>query len=226
MVPIKKGRPPQAFVSELKDYEAANGKLPSWEEIRCKSEVTAALVREQGGLCAYCMSRIEAGWRGSIQDAHVEHILPQSKSAHGEDVDYGNMLAVCEGKHGESRASWSCDRSRGNASMTVNPLRPQTLQSIRYRGDGTILSDDADVDDDLNNVLNLNGSRAGLKRNRKAVIDSLNTVLQAKGKRGGERAVKKYCRERLGVLSKLDADGKYVPYVGVLRFFLEKRLRR
>ena len=173
MIAIKKGSPPLEFVSEVKGYEAHNDKLPSWDEIRCKSKVTASLVGEQGGLCAYCMSRIRATQGGGIQDAHVKHVIPQSKSQHGEDVDYGNMVAVCEGRHGESKAAWSCDRSRGDKDLTVNPLRPQTIQSIRYRSDGTILSDDASINDDLNAVLNLNGPKTGLKSNRKAVIDRL-----------------------------------------------------
>ncbi|WP_455135970.1 retron system putative HNH endonuclease [Thermophilibacter sp.] len=142
MIAIEKGNPPGKFVSEVKSYKAENGRPPSWDEIRCKPEVTASLVSEQGGLCAYCMSRIRATHDGGIQDAHVEHIIPQSKSRHGEDVDYGNMLAVCDGKHGESRTAWSCDRFRGNKDLVVNPLQSQTLQFIRYRSDGTILSDD------------------------------------------------------------------------------------
>lgn len=79
---------------------------------------------------------------------------------------------------------------------------------------------------DLNDALNLNGPKTGLKSNRKAVIDRLFVELQQKGKRGGGREVRRFCRERLNVLSKPGADGVYVPYVGVLRYFLEKRLRR
>lgn len=223
MIPIKKGKPPRDLVKEVVDYKDKVGSSPSWEhDIHCKPEVTASLVREQGGLCAYCMSRVEV-CHGSVNDAHVEHILPQSKCEHGEDVDYGNMLAVCEGQRGKT--SW-CDRSKGDKPLAVNPLKPQTLRLIRYRADGLILSDDDDIERDLNVTLNLNGEGTGLKENRKAVVEQLYRELNRVGNRGGDRAVRKYCRERLDVLSKPDSDGFYTPYVGVLRYFLEKRLKR
>lgn len=230
MVPIEKNTPPRELLAEIHAYKAENGMLPAWDEVRCKPEVTASLVSEQGGLCAYCMARIRATREGSITDAHVEHIHPQSKSSHGEDIDYDNMLAVCEGKHGEGSTSWSCDRSRGNKKLTVNPLSPQTLRSIRYRSDGTIIAEDEAINIDLNVTLNLNGQHTGLKQNRKAVIDRLFVELQRVAKRAGrdheDRAVKKYCRERLASLSKVDKNGCYLPYVGVLRYFLERRLKR
>lgn len=218
MIPIEKGKPPSCLQDEIEEYRSVFNANPPWKEIRCKPEITASLVEEQGGLCAYCMSRIEARSYGANK-AHVEHVLPQSKCEKGEDVDYGNMLAVCEGRHG---GALCCDRARGSKALMVNPLHPQTLESIRYKADGEILSDDEAVERDLDGILNLNGERTGLKQNRHAVIVSLFAELAKKSVQ--ERA--EFCRERLHLLEKPGVNGLYVPYVGVLRYFLNKQLNK
>lgn len=230
MIPIKKGSVPRAYTQEIRDFEKAVGRSPVWDEIRCKRKVVAALLAEQGGICAYCMSRIgDANALESTRDeraAHVEHLLPQSRSSHGEDIDYHNMVAVCSGERGEGKKALCCDRARGNQELTVNPTRPETLRSIRYRANGRVYSEDPDIDKDLNAVLNLNGEETGLPMNRKAAVDRLFAKFSALGKRGGDRAVRAYCRKRLDALSHPDADGRYVPYVGTLRYFLQRRLGR
>lgn len=58
-----------------------------------KQTLRQSLCEEQNELCAYCMKRIrpvESGMK-------VEHFDPQSHEA-GNDLDYNNLLAVCEGK--------------------------------------------------------------------------------------------------------------------------------
>ena len=60
-----------------------------------KDGLRAALVRDQRGLCCYCMSRVEAtGTRMKI-----EHWRCQSRN---EDLEltYSNLLASCLGGHG------------------------------------------------------------------------------------------------------------------------------
>lgn len=84
-----------------------------------------SLVREQHGICAYCMRRIETGSKSSI-----EHVIPQS-DADGvkhpvESLDYNNMLAVCK----FNDVTLTCDSSRHNTPMKVNPLVRQTLEGI------------------------------------------------------------------------------------------------
>ena len=56
-----------------------------------KSDVKAILIREQKGLCAYCMRRIR-------MDSHsrVEHFIPLSADKE-KAIDYINMLGVCDG---------------------------------------------------------------------------------------------------------------------------------
>lgn len=243
MIPINKGAAPQPFVQEIMEFRETTGRRPTWDEIRCKRDVLSSLLAEQGGICAYCMSRIlDASSTGSVSDertAHVEHLLPQSKSSHGEDIDYRNMVAVCSGERGGARENSSCnhtrktakkalccDRARGTQDLAVNPTHPETLRGIRYRANGTIYSEEPSVDRDLTSVLNLNDVKTGLPKNRKAAIERLYTELSNQGKRGGDRAVKAYCRKRLEMLSVPGKDGRFPPYVGALRYFLQRRLDR
>ena len=70
--------------------------LPATE----KQALLAALIIEQGALCAYTMRRIGA------DSAHVEHIKPESRCRADQpesDLDYGNMVA-CFPRDGMKRA--------------------------------------------------------------------------------------------------------------------------
>lgn len=220
MIPINKGAAPRTYLQELEEYRRQNGSLPNWDrEIRSKRTVVESLVSEQRGICAYCMSRI------TVENAHVEHILPQSQCHHGEDLDYGNMLAVCDGGEGIGRKGLHCDRARGDKELHVNPLKPETLAEIRYMSNGKIKSKDPAIDADLNQTLNLNGDFTHLVENRKAVIDELNSRLRRVAKRGGVNAAQSYCKQELRKLQSVDGES-HSPYVGVLMYFLERRANR
>lgn len=80
--------------------------------------------------------------------------------------------------------------SHGDPPHKVDPLRPETLAGIRYRSNGIICSDDAGVQRDLDETLNLNCREAYLPQNRKQVIDVLNQYLR-KAAEGGN--VADYC---------------------------------
>ena len=217
MIPIEKGPAPEQLIDELSQIEKSdNAGAVSWSGISCKQKVLTSLIRDQRGLCAYCMRRI------GEKNSHVEHIEPQSVTSEGEDVSYENMLAVCQGQYGHGRAGATCDHARGNRPLTVNPLDASTLRGIRYLSDGTITSDDESVRTDLQETLNLNSEQALLPQNRKAVIDTLNRELYAVGRRKGAGGVRAYCRTRLRSLAE---ENPYPEYIGVLRYFLEKRLR-
>lgn len=220
MIPIKKGAAPKEYVQELEDYRRQTGELPNWNrEVRSKRAVIESLVFEQRGICAYCMSRI------TVNNAHVEHILPQSKCHDGEDLSYDNMLAVCSGGDGAGKKGLHCDRARGDKELQVNPLEPDTLAKIRYRHDGKILSEDPDINNDIDQTLNLNGEFTHLVENRKAVIDELNRRLQRVAKQRGARAVGSYCKRELNKFQRNNA-GDFPPYIGVLMYFLERRASR
>lgn len=114
MVRIKKDNPPRSLV-EFQHKEGAaydNVDFP-------REDVYDALLKEQGGLCAYCMCRIT---KDNIQ---IEHWIPQNGQFYADKysqedcdrlaIDYRNMLGVCPGNEGMPHKRTTCDEHRKNA---------------------------------------------------------------------------------------------------------------
>lgn len=173
------------------------------------------LIREQGCICAYCMCRIpEKG-----KSATIEHIQPQSVSS-DLALNYRNMLAVCDGnRNSHSNAHKTCDAHRGDSPLSVNPLLPETIVDIKYHSDGTIYSDNASVQNDLDVTLNLNCKERRLPENRKSALDQLLQEIRKKHPTG---SIKQYCQAKL---DEYQIEFPHSPYVGILIYWLEKHAR-
>jgi uncharacterized protein (TIGR02646 family) len=102
-----------------------------------KSAVLAALVHEQGDLCAYTMKRIEVG------TSHIEHVKPESlcrEDEKGSDLDFANMVA-CFPRVGMRRVYRYGAQKKDNwweASLFVSPLDPRCERRFRFNLDGEI----------------------------------------------------------------------------------------
>ncbi|MCB9705853.1 MAG: hypothetical protein H6711_28580 [Myxococcales bacterium] len=164
----------------------------------------AALLAEQGHLCAYCMSRVH-------NDPHrcgVEHWRPRSDPG-TDPFHWNDLLAVCDGNAGAPHVLQHCDKHRGDAPLTLHPASPaQNVEDrVAYRLDGRIECADADA-------LNLNCRR--LLENRRMVQD----------------AVRQRClnfdatalRQDLAEWSGVDAEGRRRPFAGVALALLRRRL--
>ncbi len=219
MLPIEKGPVPKKLREARGRIAATPGTTLSWTSVDSEEKAAAldALLAEQGGLCAYCMRGISAA------SAHVEHIVPQSMAA-GEDdplsVDYQNLLAVCDGFEG-SAEGLTCDRARGNKVLSVNPLKPDTLESIRYMRDGRIRSEVPVIAQDLETTLNLNQSL--LVRNRRVVLKELFGRLGRYERLHGKSGLRRYCEKYLA--AHLSDPSERIPYDGAIIYFMKKRLR-
>ena len=217
-MPINKGKPPEELIAAKRRLKSTPDTSLNWEGID-KSEKRAilhSLLNEQGDLCAYCTRKI------SETDAHVEHLIPQSARTGCDDpdsVDYNNLLAVCDGFEG-SAAGLTCDRARGDAPLTVNPLRSDSLKSIRYQRDGRIRSDHPEIEYDLNVTLNLNQEQ--LVSNRREAVRQLERLLKERGKRRGDQAVRSFCRHYID--QHLANPQERSSYDGVIIYFMRRRL--
>ncbi|MGO1247313.1 MAG: retron system putative HNH endonuclease [Oceanisphaera sp.] len=182
-----------------------------------KAEIRSYLLREQGYLCAYCMSSIE----NEQLKMKIEHW--QSQKSHPErQLDYKNMLAVCKGNEGHSKANQHCDTRKADLDLNINPAQPAdvTQEKIKYLGNGKIKADDVALDEQLNQVLNLNYYR--LSENRKSVISAVQVILnKEKGKVTAERLNK-----LLQVYQAVDKRDKKRPYCGVAIYYLNKKLNQ
>ncbi|NMM95005.1 hypothetical protein [Bifidobacterium oedipodis] len=226
MLHIDKSRSkqPQILALAIQDMRRTPGQtvcydnLPSYVTVRGRSlsvrdELLKALIEDQRGLCAYCMRRIEP------RNAHIEHYIPrhcdwyQGKRTLDElSVDYRNMLAVC-------KENGTCDATRGNAELTVDPRNQSDIEQIRYNTKAEILSDNTAIDSDCRGLLNLNDGF--LVYGRMQTLQGLYRWYQHESRRAGD--MKSKCRKRLDELQ--NGTGHNDPYAGILIYRLERKIR-
>lgn len=215
VIHIVKDKAPKEMVEELASLRSTPDASVDWGELKNREPIRESLCREQGNLCAYCMRRISA------DASHVEHIVPQSMCKPGQDVDYNNMLAVCDGnENAGNEKGLTCDRHRRNTPLTVNPLKPETLENIAYRSNGLIYSTDESIHVDLVDTLNLNCEAAYLPENRKAVMAEFNKWLSCAAQRGNAAGA---CKRRR---KKIEKSENKPEFAGVLLYLLDKRIRQ
>lgn len=181
MIRYAKG-PPLAALTTI----AAARPRREWNDLgrEDRDPIRAALVRDQGWLCAYCQSRIKPeDSAAGVSQMKIEHWIPRNpgRDASIEDTDrrflWSNLLGVCPGVSAErntpvTRNVPHCDTSRGNATLFLHPVEgrgPDPREHLQYAKAGEVASSVQNdlVDKDID-ALNLNA--APLVRARKAVF--------------------------------------------------------
>ncbi|KVL61892.1 hypothetical protein WT01_08805 [Burkholderia cepacia] len=159
---ITKGQEPRSLVEHRAN---AYSDYANYDD---KDNLRAVLVRDQRGLCCYCMARIKP----TGTDMKIEHWRCQSRNSHLE-LSYSNLLAACLGGHGQPGAHQHCDTRKGERDLKFNPADPlhRIEQRIRFELDGAIRSSDAEFDTQLNDLLGLN--LPVLKNRRKGVLTGI-----------------------------------------------------
>lgn len=199
-----------------------------------KALIKAQLLKEQHGLCAYCMSRIEKDSK-----MRIDHFIPIQVS--GEDaLSYSNMVGCCHGGtlsevETGARKVLCCDAAKGEQQLAISPYNSDQMKKIRYSRKGRIYTcpKDNDMEYDLNVVLHLNGILDDT--NEKTIADTAtNLVLNRK------LAYEKYVKivrslesKQMGTLKtrlekqiqKIENEETYIPYAGVLLYFLKRKLK-
>lgn len=177
-----------------------------------KDDIRAKLIDEQGGVCAYCMSRISA------QNMKVEHWECQDHVPRRQ-LDYANMLGCCKGNEGQKYAIQHCDTRKANLPLSFSPSLSShgVNRKIKVRPDGRLYSEEQAVQDEIERVLNLNYSR--LVGNRRAVISAVRNKL-AKDQRTRtpaeiRRLISHYSTKR---------NGGYSEYYGAAISYLEAKI--
>jgi uncharacterized protein (TIGR02646 family) len=208
---IRKGSEPHALTEHRLAPHATYDNL----EAATLAEMRGALAQEQGALCAYCMSRIEAN------SVRIEHYVPRSDAEEGvqRQLEWRNLLGVCDGGEGKRPADQHCDVRRGNAALRVDPRHERITRSISYaKANGRIASDDSVMDDDLNDRLNLNVER--LCSNRRAAVSGFVAALEKLQPNSWSRT---FVERHLGQLSS-EPTRVLEPYCGILEYYLRKKL--
>ena len=201
MLPIRKKTTPEVLLEKQKiAKERGLNSVDAYALLDhdAKTIILESLMSEQGHLCAYCMRRLpdervynlkkkDGTQLEDTDDFHpvtIEHWLPRSTSPEkerGQGLDYNNMLAVCSGNRGcrgtRRTRDLTCDakRAKNHPQLTLNPVDFDTLKYIQYKEDGTMYSENPDVDDDITVKLNLNciSGTVQLPTSRKKVLEAL-----------------------------------------------------
>ena len=211
---ITKGREP----ASLTKHRA--GEHCDYDNYSAKDELREALVREQRGLCCYCMTRVIA----SASAMKIEHWRCQSRHQVLE-LSYQNLLAACLGGHGQPEDRQHCDTRKGERDLKYNPANPnhKVEQRISYAPDGTIASSDAEFHSQLSEVLGLNLPH--LKNRRRNVLTGmLDWWKYEKARLHGPVPRERLERERARRLSHVDEP--HSPFDPVAVWWINQRLAR
>lgn len=221
MIEIKKGREPDKLLWYRQQKDA------SYEQMDkdVKEELLEKLLQEQGHLCAYCMRRIPEKRKlpTGVAPVTIEHRYPRNpddKENVGQGLDYRNMFAVCSGNRGCGNIEgMTCDASRGNTKIKVNPCDASTLRGITYTSSGRIQSSDPEIDEDLDKKLNLNCDEISLPENRKQVLQALIDDVKKNHSTGD---ISLYCRRRLEQIK--EKNDPKLPFAGIMIWWLSKHI--
>lgn len=212
MLNIVKSKPPGSLVAYAKTPGAYYGGQPS----EVSRELKMSLLAEQGYLCCYCMRRIS-----NNEKLKVEHWCSQSGYPQFQ-LEYGNLLAACDGNKGKRRNVQTCDTRKENEDLRYNPanISHDVESRIVYQSDGKIVVPaDQLFDAQINNVLNLN--EPTLVNNRKAAIQAAKRSLGLKPGSRKKREVEKLLLD----LQTPDKNGHLEEYAGAAVFYLKSKLK-
>lgn len=147
----------------------------TYNNYREMQELRESLVREQRGLCCYCLCRIVP----HELEMKVEHWRSQRRYP-DEQLIYTNLLGACKGGEkpnpdDERDVDRHCDTFKGDKDLSLNPAVDDVESMISYLKDGRVRSSNDTFNEELSSVLNLN--TFAMVNQRKAVINSLLRLL-------------------------------------------------
>ena len=132
-------------------------------------------------------------------------------------VCYGNSLA-----RGVKPEDKTCDAHRGNTELTVNPFDELSVRKIKYKTDGRIYSDDADINKDVTETLNLNCEAVSLPETRIRVLMEEKSRIMRKCKGKSQDA---FIRELERTYEGLVQKRNLTPYCGIIISWIESKLK-
>jgi uncharacterized protein (TIGR02646 family) len=208
----KSGEPRSLTEHRLKPYS-------DYDNYNDKDALRRALVKEQHGLCCYCMGRI----RSEEASMKIEHWQCQAQYPACQ-LNYRNMLGACMGGEGQPSNLQHCDTKKGDRDLLLNPAdRGHHIETrLRYEPDGSIRSDNEAINDQLNNILNLN--LPSLKNGRKAILDAFMDSLSHEKKKIRGKVPRDWFESKRDRL--IGRTGDFEPYCQVAVWWLDRGLAK
>mgnify|MGYP001779535371 FL=1 len=223
MIVIKRGKEPNSLLKFRKENPDADYETDMPTDVL--KDIREQMWEEQRCLCAYCMKKIEAPSVVRIEHCRPRH--PQDEQEHDKKatLDFKWMLGVCYGNslvRGVKPEDKTCDAHRGNTELTVNPFDEMSVRKIKYKADGSIYSEDAEINKDVTETLNLNCQALSLPQTRKNVLMAEKNRIMRKCKDKSQDA---FMRELERTYISLVQERNLTPYCGIIISWLESKLK-
>lgn len=220
MKQITKIAEPNSLVQHRATPYATYDNMP----IATKDTLRANLLTEQGYICCYCNKRIP---ESTYPNMKVEHHRCQANNQHLQ-LSYSNLLAACLGNEGKPNHLLTCDTKKADLDLSINPIAssPNCESLFKYNPEGEIssINDDAEINRQLKNVLNLNMQT--LMDNRREIYLEVQARYKAESKRtkNNKAEMNKFFAQEKNYWEE-KTDGKYKPYCSVALYFINKKIR-
>jgi len=189
-------------------------KFADYDNYAEKDDVRRSMCLEQRGICCYCMGSITPdSLKMKIEHFQCQDDFPKKQ------LDYSNMLGACLGNMNRPEREQHCDTFKGNKHMSFSPSdsKRDIGASIKYNNDGSITSSNANLDKEINEVLNLNTRK--LIAARKGALDGFKEVIKRRGKLH-KGTVEKWLADWEGT----SHGNNLRPYCMVIAYWLRKKL--
>lgn len=224
MIVVKRGKEPRSLLEFRKqnpdaDYETD---IPT----NVLKDIREQMWKEQGHLCAYCMKKIDSPSVERIEHCRPRHPYGEVEHDKGATLEFKWMLGVCYGnslKRGIRKEDTTCDAHRGNAELKINPFDEMSVRKIKYKADGSIYSDDAEINKDVTETLNLNCQALSLPQTRRNVLIAEQQRIMQKCRGKSQEA---FMRELERTYASLVQQRNLTPYCGIIISWLERKLKK
>ena len=223
MIVVKRGKEPNSLLEfRKKNPDADYEDMPS----SVRADVREQMWNEQKHLCAYCMRRIDSPSVVRIEHCRPRH--PKDEIVHDKKatLDFKWMLGVCYGNSlvkGVKTEDTTCDAHRKNTELTINRFDEGSVGKRKYKADGSIYSEDEEINKDVTDTLNLNCPAISLPQTRKKVLSEAQKRIVQKCAGKSQDA---YVHELERTYTSLVQERNLTPYCGIIISWLEGKLKK
>ena len=220
MIVLRRGKEPNSLLQFRKQYPDADYEdTPS----HVLKDIREQMWEEQKHLCAYCMRKIDNPSVVRIEHCRPRHSQDEQEYDKKATLDFKWMLGVCYGNslvRGVKPEDKTCDAHRGNTELTVNPFDELSVRKIKYKTDGRIYSDDADINKDVTETLNCEAVSLPETRKRVLMEEKSRIMRKCKGK-SQDAFIRELERTYEGLVQKRNLT----PYCGIIISWIESKLK-
>lgn len=222
MIVVRREKEPNSLLKFRKQHPDADYEdTPS----HVLKDIREQMWEEQKHLCAYCMRKIDSPGVERIEHCRPRHPSDEMKYDKKATLDFKWMLGVCYGNSftkGVKQEETTCDAHRGNTELTINPFDEVSVRKIKYKTDGSIYSDDLDINKDVTETLNLNCEAISLPETRKRVLMEEKSRIMRKCKGKSQDA---FIQELERTYESLVQERNLTPYCGIIISWIESKLK-